>query len=532
MKLSAVFAVGLCLVPQGTLKHSNVDASSLGISLLKNQVQHHTADQEQSIAQTQSIGRNPLLWPFSADSIWNMPIGSDAVYVPANIQPTPVLSSDVDHFFVLNDADPQRDVYVIGRWRDRSSGTRDLNFDLPIPDELLIPDANEVERPNNSAALLLPDGETLVQLNAMTRDRIGGKVYGIKYPVGNKPDETLTGTGILGGHGGSGLSSIGGTIRLGELIGDEPIRHVLKLNLWAQKYLSYDVGFQGGPGYRWPAIKADAYANETTYGGQVSALTMGSLLAIPPDVTPESLGLRTKPAIKLFYALQDYGAYVADDTAWDAHALATENGVLQEFEYEYGHKFGAKKSEFFKDVMALFAALHIVDNNGPDAIGGGGTPRASLAPDIDVNHVTAVQALMNDPTVETTFRSDFNGDGHQDLLWRNLATGSNHIWLQDGQGNQIGGGNILPLTDPEWQIQTVRDVDQDGRSDIIWENHSTGTQQTWHLDDLRLWVDPDTGRRKTRWMKNAAGSPRINFSNESSGPSRLNVGIDESFSKK
>src|SRR2546425_2764162 len=31
-------------------------------------------------------GRTPLLWPFSRDSIWNLPIGASAVYVAANIQ--------------------------------------------------------------------------------------------------------------------------------------------------------------------------------------------------------------------------------------------------------------------------------------------------------------------------------------------------------------------------------------------------------------------------------------------------------------
>src|SRR6059036_19093 len=31
-------------------------------------------------------GRDPLLWPFSRDSIWNLPIGASAVYAPANIQ--------------------------------------------------------------------------------------------------------------------------------------------------------------------------------------------------------------------------------------------------------------------------------------------------------------------------------------------------------------------------------------------------------------------------------------------------------------
>ena len=38
-----------------------------------------------------------------------------------------------------------------------------------------------------------------------------------------------------GAHGGSHLSSIGGTIRRGELLpGAPPIRHALKLMLWAR----------------------------------------------------------------------------------------------------------------------------------------------------------------------------------------------------------------------------------------------------------------------------------------------------------
>lgn len=460
---------------------------------------------------TQPKSRNPLLWPFSTDSVWNTPIGSKAQYVDAKIQSAKVISSDVDHFFALDSNDPKRDVYKIGGWTNRSRGTRDQGFDLPIPDELIIPDTNSTETPNNSTAFLMPDGETLMQFNATTRSSVGGKLYGVKYPFGNLPNETLTSEGAIGGHGGSGLSSIGGTIRLGELTGDEPIRHALKLNLWAKKYFSYSDSTFGGKGYRWPAIKADGYANASSYGGKVPALAMGSLLAIPPNATPESLGLKTEPAKKIFYALQDYGAYVVDDTAWDAHSLGTENGVMQEFRHEYGYDFKASSGEFYDDMMSLFSSLNVITNNGPNSVGGGGTPRAPLAPDIDSSYVDQLQQLMADPTVEDSFEADFNGDGHTDLLWRNLATGSNHVWLQNKDGKQVGGGNILPLTDPDWQIKTVRDTDKDGEADVVWHNRTTGAEQVWHLDDLRMWVDPQSGRHVNRWMKNASGSPRIEF---------------------
>lgn len=40
--------------------------------------------------------RHPVLWPFAQTSIWNMPIGSDAVYVPAGIEPSPVRGLTID----------------------------------------------------------------------------------------------------------------------------------------------------------------------------------------------------------------------------------------------------------------------------------------------------------------------------------------------------------------------------------------------------------------------------------------------------
>src|SRR3989344_6009640 len=36
-----------------------------------------------------AAARDPLKWPFASDSIWNMPIGDGAVYVPANLNPDP-----------------------------------------------------------------------------------------------------------------------------------------------------------------------------------------------------------------------------------------------------------------------------------------------------------------------------------------------------------------------------------------------------------------------------------------------------------
>jgi hypothetical protein len=158
----------------------------------------------------------------------------------------------------------------------------------------------------------------------------------------------------------------------------------LKIEVFANKYL-----YNQPPGYRWPAVRADVYAynnyydeGKMQYGGSNPSLVMGSLLAIPPQVTAESLGLQTIPARKLFFALQNYGGYMADDTLWDAHAIAIENGAMEEFKSKYKYSFESDSGAFHDDINKLFQALQIVDNNAPENIGGGGKLLQPLAPAI------------------------------------------------------------------------------------------------------------------------------------------------------
>jgi hypothetical protein len=320
--------------------------------------------------------RDKFLQPFLSTSIWNMPIGSNARYVKANIGKSKQAAADEEYFFQLKDKYPYRRVYAPGAWGEgRCTGTKYMDIALPIPDDLIIPDATKKPHytPNNASAFLMPDGRTLVQLSPLARCEKKGSVYGWRYD-----NVDIYGEGIGGAHFGSGLSSIGGSIRKGELTNNKPIRHALKVVIWAKKYLFYDEKIRG---YRWPANRADNYAAKR-YGGKNHALVQGSLLAIPPEITNKSLNLQTPAGKKLFDALQDYGAYVVDDSNWDAHYFAVEKGVPDEFRQKYGYEFKTKSGKFYDDFMKLFEALYIVDNNSPNSIGGGGFPRAALAPPI------------------------------------------------------------------------------------------------------------------------------------------------------
>jgi len=320
--------------------------------------------------------RDSWLWPFSPCSIWNMPIGSNAQYSPANLQRAGRLGADLEYFYQLKDGDPMRQVLSPGNFGPgRCTGKQSMQLSLPIPDNLIVPDATSqpYSTPNNAAAFLMPDGKTIEQLEPLARCSAGGNIHGWRNP---SPGVEIKGDGIKGTHFGSGLSALGGSIRRGELTSDAPIRHAIKILVWGKKYLHFS---ESVPGYRWPADRADRYAARE-YGGKNPKLVQGSLLAIPPSVKSRSLGLKTTPGKKLFMVLQNYGAYIVDDAFWDAHYLALEQGVTEEFKQHYGYDFEGKNGAFQEDVMKLFQALHVVDNNSSDSIGGGGKLRAPLAP--------------------------------------------------------------------------------------------------------------------------------------------------------
>jgi len=78
--------------------------------------------------------------------------------------------------------------------------------------------------------------------------------------------------------------------------------------------------------------------------------------------------------------------------------------------------------------------------------------------------------------------TDFNGDGTTDILWRNVSTGVNAFWLLNG--NTIGGFVTLnPETDLGWQIRGLGNFDGGaGGADVLWHKPSTGELRVWYLN--------------------------------------------------
>ena len=129
--------------------------------------------------------------------------------------------------------------------------------------------------------------------------------------------------GALGSHGGSGLSGVGGTIRLRELLNSSAaINHALKIELQHQWYygqtkLQPTNPYNGGRGqYVWPATGSDGGSDKAPgglYAGSDKNVVPGALLALPAAVA-HSVQTVTVVGTKIKQALVDYGAYIVDDT--------------------------------------------------------------------------------------------------------------------------------------------------------------------------------------------------------------------------
>ncbi len=338
--------------------------------------------------------RDPHQQPFATTSIWNMPIGSDAVYVDANLAAIPGGStwaepfSDTD-YLVLQPNAPLVDVrYSDAGWggSDRCPPSSSMVLaSVPMPDDFIVPSSGY----NNAAAVLAQDGRTFVQFQPLARCTNGG----VATSLVRAPDADLYGDGIKGAHGGSGLSSIGGTLRLGELRpGQEGPHHALKFTM--DLYMFYKCT-QDSDCYRWPAQHADSYAvghygwGNNNPNVNNTAMKMGALFALAPDLDITSLGLKTEAAQELAWTLQNYGGYVDDDSYGSSFLIGTEispDGSFQDqFKSDYGFDFNTGSDsggDWTGDFQKIMPKLKVIDNNGPNHIGGGGTPRQPLAPEI------------------------------------------------------------------------------------------------------------------------------------------------------
>ena len=120
---------------------------------------------------------------------------------------------------------------------------------------------------------------------------------------------------------------------------------------------------------------------------------------------------------------------------------------------------------------------------------------------------------------------DFNDDGFSDILWQNTSTGQASIWEMNGN-TLIGGGPVSPNPGPAWKAIGTGDFNDDGHSDILFQNTSSGQVSIWEMNGNTLIgggpVSPNPG---PSWQAigtgdfNHDGFSDILFQNKSTRPS-------------
>jgi uncharacterized protein (DUF1800 family) len=82
-------------------------------------------------------------------------------------------------------------------------------------------------------------------------------------------------------------------------------------------------------------------------------------------------------------------------------------------------------------------------------------------------------------------RSDLNGDGKADVLWRNEASGGNHVWLMNGTVLSASQ-DINNEIDRYWKVQAVVDFTGDGKADILWRHALSGENRLWIMNTFAV----------------------------------------------
>jgi hypothetical protein len=106
---------------------------------------------------------------------------------------------------------------------------------------------------------------------------------------------------------------------------------------------------------------------------------------------------------------------------------------------------------------------------------------------------------------------DFDGDGKVDILWQNSGSGDLAVWYMNGI-NMISPAMLNPAKPgaPNWNLVDVGDLNNDGNTDILWQNSVTGELAIWYMNGINLVGTatpnpPNAGAGNTGWKAIAIG---------------------------
>lgn len=340
------------------------------------------------VAQT----RDPEVWPFSVPAWPNRSQCTGALTVPAGlVARTATLAVKAQEIPMgMDPTQPLTEVYQnSGQQGNRCVGQAPLNIKIPFNPQLVVPSSSD----NYPPCFIGADGVSRYEGGQFCHCGAGQDVtaghFGLKG--------TIVDDALGGGSGGSDISTLAGTIRYLEFTkgtaGDKvtvagslvpAIRHVIRIDVSVK-----DLSALNGTGFTWPATKADTGAtqpgNANYYSSRVKEAVEGALFVLPQTLDLSTLGLTTIPGKMLAWTFQQFGARPCNTNHNLVWALATEwstvGRVVDEFQGLFGFSMNAAATDLFgKDMNSIITRFVVVTNDGPNSIGGPGTPLQPPAP--------------------------------------------------------------------------------------------------------------------------------------------------------
>ncbi|HTP65484.1 MAG TPA: glycoside hydrolase family 44 protein [Geobacteraceae bacterium] len=102
---------------------------------------------------------------------------------------------------------------------------------------------------------------------------------------------------------------------------------------------------------------------------------------------------------------------------------------------------------------------------------------------------------------------DFNNDGNTDILWQNSVSGDLAVWYMNGV-TMTGAVLLNPQNSgagTNWRAVSVGDYNNDGKSDILWQNSTTGDAVVWFMNGINLTgsypLNPMNANNANWWIK-------------------------------
>ena len=137
-------------------------------------------------------------------------------------------------------------------------------------------------------------------------------------------------------------------------------------------------------------------------------------------------------------------------------------------------------------------------------------------------------------SIVKTQGADFNGDGRDDILWRN-ANGDLGIYRMTGSGAFDFAWDVLGNVSNDWKVLGADDFNGDGRADILWRNSDSGQVGYYAMDGgVQGWVG--LGTATSEWsFKGTADLDGDHFADilwaRPAGSNRDSIGFGSTFTQ-